>query len=397
MLEGFQLSHLDSTFKSSVVTFTRLENRYYFTLANNSFMVLGMEHCRPTCFGLLGLGTNVTRALQPTEVGVLHGMKVIKLCGAGGSFVLALTASGQIWSWGSNAEGQLGVGASVEESGEPMLVPLDDFVIDICCSTGYALALSQTGRLWTWGGNREGRLGLEADRWPRYLLERLIRPLNEKLSVAIPEDVVYLTRYQPVQLAGLDEISSIVCSHGVSYALRYESNNESTLYFWGSGTTLVQNANATFRVKKVRRTTPTRLPMPKGVVAIKAIAANALNAFVLSKDGRIWMLLFNEAVPLFESDQLRFDVIYGNDWHSFLVGEASEDLDANHSHVYVWPNIRYMQYSSEDNNNLAPVVFEDMSNVPKAFELPFLSDAFATLRVCSLPFMIYNQPDKLRA
>lgn len=181
-LNGYKLSSLDEHFKSSVHSFTRVEDRYYLSLNNGSLYALGREHCRPECYGLLGLGLNVTSTFKPTEITGLRGVRMLKFCGSGANFVLALSTSGQLWSWGSNHEGQLGVGASLDASYEPLLVPLDDFVIDVCCAPGYALALSQTGVLWTWGANLKGRLGLGPDRWSRYFLDNLVRPLNYKLA-----------------------------------------------------------------------------------------------------------------------------------------------------------------------------------------------------------------------
>lgn len=86
---------------------------------------------------------------------------------AGGSHSLALTASGKIFSWGSNAHGQLGFqGASLGNNGHvkrPTLVKSvlkNEEVRDIASGAEHSLCIVSTGGVFAWGSNAQGSLGL---------------------------------------------------------------------------------------------------------------------------------------------------------------------------------------------------------------------------------------------
>lgn len=90
----------------------------------------------------------------------------IRTVSCGGSHSLALTVGGSLWVWGSNEQGQLGVGeADTEDQHEPFL--LDCFFVPIrriACGDGHCLALTQHGDVLSWGANDEGQLGLGSTR-----------------------------------------------------------------------------------------------------------------------------------------------------------------------------------------------------------------------------------------
>lgn len=68
----------------------------------------------------------------------------------------------QVFTWGSNYEGQLGS----NEIGVSLLIPtkvsnLDDAVIKkIICGSSYVLAVNDICELYVWGSNNQGELGL---------------------------------------------------------------------------------------------------------------------------------------------------------------------------------------------------------------------------------------------
>lgn len=82
---------------------------------------------------------------------------------AGGDFTLALRADGTLWSFGSNASGQLGLGDTVDRA-VPTLV--GSGFTSISAGARHALALKSDGSLWAWGHNADGQLGL-GDTTPR--------------------------------------------------------------------------------------------------------------------------------------------------------------------------------------------------------------------------------------
>ena len=80
---------------------------------------------------------------------------------AGCKFDLALTASGQVLSWGDNRAGQLGIGVPGGLRSTPVQVHLPQNVQAAAISAGadFAMALTTTGQLYAWGDDIQGQLG----------------------------------------------------------------------------------------------------------------------------------------------------------------------------------------------------------------------------------------------
>jgi alpha-tubulin suppressor-like RCC1 family protein len=115
--------------------------------------------------GVLGDGTTTGRDL-PVAVKGLSGVTAIS---AGGISDLALLRNGTVRSWGDNAYGELGIGSktgpevcrySLPCSDRP--VPVKDLRGVRAVSGGYrsALALLDTGQVVSWGTNGNGQLGI---------------------------------------------------------------------------------------------------------------------------------------------------------------------------------------------------------------------------------------------
>lgn len=71
--------------------------------------------------------------------------------------------SGVCWSFGSNSEGQLGAGRGAEWSHTPVPWQLEGGaggVVKLGAGAGHSLALTGAGEVWGWGANTEGQLGL---------------------------------------------------------------------------------------------------------------------------------------------------------------------------------------------------------------------------------------------
>jgi RHS repeat-associated protein len=80
----------------------------------------------------------------------------------GGRHSLALDASGQVWAWGDNSEGQLGLGTTDGSSDTPVAVPGLNNVAALAAGRFHSIALRNDGTVWVWGGNARGQLGLGA-------------------------------------------------------------------------------------------------------------------------------------------------------------------------------------------------------------------------------------------
>jgi len=113
-------------------------------------------------FGQLGVGSNDSHITVASALLSLHGTTITAIA-AGSGHSLALDSQGHVWAWGDNHVGQLGIGSF----SRPRLVPvkLDLFppptrITRIASGAMHNLATDSFGRLWAWGANEAGQLGI---------------------------------------------------------------------------------------------------------------------------------------------------------------------------------------------------------------------------------------------
>src|SRR3972149_5532147 len=78
---------------------------------------------------------------------------------AGDGHSLVLDPQGQVWSFGHNDLGQLGLGYR-QNRDRPEVIPNLTFIMAISAGGNHSLVLDQQGQVWAFGGNRFGQLGL---------------------------------------------------------------------------------------------------------------------------------------------------------------------------------------------------------------------------------------------
>ncbi|KAM4627528.1 putative E3 ubiquitin-protein ligase HERC4 [Polymixia lowei] len=111
--------------------------------------------------GQLGLGKEVSRQPTPASVLSLTGVAVTQIS-AGGAHTMILTLSGLVYCCGANKAGQLGLNR-VDEKGRfnicvvPALRPLG--VSFISCGATHSAVLTKDGRVFTFGEGSKGQLG----------------------------------------------------------------------------------------------------------------------------------------------------------------------------------------------------------------------------------------------
>jgi len=110
--------------------------------------------------GQLGNGT-FANSWVPTPV---IGLPPISQVSAGGNFAsdghaLALDTAGNVWAWGDNAQGQLGVPTAGRTSAVPVKVPGLTGIRSVSAGGAHSLATDVLGRMWIWGSGAQGQLG----------------------------------------------------------------------------------------------------------------------------------------------------------------------------------------------------------------------------------------------
>ncbi|KAI8508669.1 E3 ubiquitin-protein ligase herc2, partial [Branchiostoma belcheri] len=111
-------------------------------------------------YGRLGHGSSEDQ-LTPTLVVSLKGRRVIEICcGSGDAQTLAVTDDGTVWSWGDGDYGKLGRGGS-DGCKTPKIIDRlqGQDIVRVCCGAQFSLALTKTGHIWTWGKGDSQRLG----------------------------------------------------------------------------------------------------------------------------------------------------------------------------------------------------------------------------------------------
>jgi len=111
-------------------------------------------------YGRLGLGDMASDATSPEPIEYLDDEPVVELVG-GHAFTMARTASGRLWVWGRNDQGQLGQGGTI--SLDVYAMQADPCTIDafeenasveikaIAAGHSHAALLTAGGDLWMWG------------------------------------------------------------------------------------------------------------------------------------------------------------------------------------------------------------------------------------------------------
>ncbi|MDR1032614.1 MAG: hypothetical protein LBL84_01230 [Candidatus Nomurabacteria bacterium] len=118
-------------------------------------------------YGSCGAGNNSRRQV-PTKV---DGLPSITKISAGRANGAAIDSTGKLWTWGGNNQGQLGVGGSGSvgtsygtttgnsSGNSPQTWNNFTDVKEICYGHAHAIAIKKDGSVWSWGHGSYGRIG----------------------------------------------------------------------------------------------------------------------------------------------------------------------------------------------------------------------------------------------
>ncbi|WAR10568.1 RCBT1-like protein [Mya arenaria] len=109
--------------------------------------------------GQVGSGTT-TNQPTPRKVIAVLGSRVAISIACGQTSSMALMEKGEVYGWGYNANGQLGLGNNVNQPNPCRVQMLQNTIVSqIVCGYAHTLALSDEGELFSWGANSYGQLG----------------------------------------------------------------------------------------------------------------------------------------------------------------------------------------------------------------------------------------------
>ncbi|XP_055123864.1 X-linked retinitis pigmentosa GTPase regulator isoform X11 [Symphalangus syndactylus] len=123
---------------------------------NNKLYMFGSNN-----WGQLGLGSK-SAVSKPTCVKALKPEKV-KLAACGRNHTLVSTEGGNVYATGGNNEGQLGLGDTEERNTFHVIsfFTSEHKIKQLSAGSNTSAALTEDGRLFTWGDNSEGQIGLK--------------------------------------------------------------------------------------------------------------------------------------------------------------------------------------------------------------------------------------------
>ena len=98
--------------------------------------------------------------MLPTKIKNLKNVKSVHLFQ---NYSYAVTGKGDVYSWGANSRGRLGIPSATEEVNVPAKVPGLRQIVDIACGTWHVLALDVDGNVFSCGSNKNGELGRGGD------------------------------------------------------------------------------------------------------------------------------------------------------------------------------------------------------------------------------------------
>ncbi|CAI4233274.1 unnamed protein product [Auanema sp. JU1783] len=116
---------------------------------------LGTNFC--SCLGAPSIST-----LNPIRIECLSGKRIRQISFGSGPHVIALSEVGSVYSWGHNAFGQLGLGHSLQGTSPTLIAGIlkNEKITFISCGGHHSVAISEKGEVFTWGMNSSGQLGL---------------------------------------------------------------------------------------------------------------------------------------------------------------------------------------------------------------------------------------------
>lgn len=173
---------------------------------------------------------------------------------AGYYHIAAVKTDGTLWSWGLNANGQLGDGTTVNKSSPVQTVTFDTTWQQVSCGYRFTVATKTDGTLWTWGRNGRGVLG----------------------------DGTTVAKSSPVQTAayGNNWRKTIDCQSNFSYSSG-GIKTDGTLWMWGRNAYGELADNTT-----VDKSSP--IQTISGGTSWKMVAGGYRQISALKIDGTIW-------------------------------------------------------------------------------------------------------------
>lgn len=123
--------------------------------------------------------------ITPRQVIFGLGSRRVRAVAAAKHHTVIATEGGEVFTWGSNREGQLGY-TSVDTQPTPRRVSsLRSKIVDVAAANKHTAVVSESGEIFTWGCNREGQLGYGTSNSASNYTPRVVEYLKGKVFVRV--------------------------------------------------------------------------------------------------------------------------------------------------------------------------------------------------------------------
>ena len=225
-----------------------------------------------------------TRAKEPQVIQFAAGM----------NHSLMLKDNGEVWVWGDNSFGQLGLSSGEVIINQP--IKLMENVRSIACGDNFSMVIMQDRSLWVWGDNSSGQLGL-GDKVQRNVPTKLMEGVQAadggKLHMLIigDDNTLYACGSNQMSQLGLgssaakeslypvrtmSSIRAIAAAGETSLAIGVDGQS------WGWGNNASHQINATAQNIFY---TPQRI-----LEGVQSVSAGLQASYLLLQDGTLWTL-----------------------------------------------------------------------------------------------------------
>jgi hypothetical protein len=108
-------------------------------------------------YGQLGQNSS-----QDNILGSVYIAEFVSSVAVGNNHVIALARSGEVYTWGANQHGQLGVNTKIMSYSLPQNIDFpSENVSCVSAGTMHSAAVTRAGRVYLWGNNDRGQLGMQ--------------------------------------------------------------------------------------------------------------------------------------------------------------------------------------------------------------------------------------------
>jgi len=262
--------------------------------------------------GNLGLG-NTTAYSSPVQIGALTTWSSIN---AAGNHSLAIKTDGTLWSWGSNTNGRLGLGDTTNRSSPVQIGAGTTWSKIKTGHSDFSLAIKTDGGLWSWGTNTNGQLGL--GNTTAYSSPKQVGALTTWLTVASSYSSAYAIKTDGTMWAwganygngrlGLGNTTSVSSpvqiGAGTTWSNVEGGRNSSAIAIKTDGTIWTWGVNS-YGILGLGDTTNRSSPVQVGALTTwLSITAGGYHMAAIKTNGTLWTWGFNQSGGLGTGDTI---------------------------------------------------------------------------------------------